>query len=206
MPADRGEIAFDLSRQTIVYREGRRRAEVRCDVDDGWWLRAESLAWWDLGDRRREPVTPPERRMILDRIVAAGREAGRWIGLAGEPRPARPAPIAPPRAAGDEVEQDLDGISPPVGVPDPELVPLIDQALARIEPLAEAWEVAASIARQLRWCRGTVLGLDVEPAPGPLSMGLMATREFDMYGDDPDFARLINRIQDAIRVRGSSPG
>ncbi|OEZ48569.1 hypothetical protein JAB1_31790 [Janthinobacterium sp. MP5059B] len=29
-------------------------------------------------------------------------------------------------------------------------------------------------------------------------MGLIATRELDMYGDNPDLALLINDIQDAV--------
>lgn len=33
--------------------------------------------------------------------------------------------------------------------------------------------------------------------PGPLSMGLIATRELDMYGNKPDLALLINDKQDA---------
>lgn len=29
-------------------------------------------------------------------------------------------------------------------------------------------------------------------------MGLIATREFDMWGDNPEFAALINQIQRAV--------
>jgi len=39
--------------------------------------------------------------------------------------------------------------------------------------------------------------------PGPLTMGLIATREFDMYGDNPALAGLINEIQhEANRLLG----
>lgn len=79
----------------------------------------------------------------------------------------------------------------------------IEQALAQTEPMAAAgWEQAESIVRQLHWCRGAVRGEAVEAAPGPLSMGLIATREFDMYGSDPALAALINRIQDAVQRAG----
>lgn len=32
-------------------------------------------------------------------------------------------------------------------------------------------------------------------------MSLMATREFDMYGQEPDRATLVNRIQEEINAR-----
>jgi hypothetical protein len=48
-------------------------------------------------------------------------------------------------------------------------------------------------------CDGVCFALasdpDPEPRPGPFSMGLIATREFDMWGDNPELALLINRIQ-----------
>lgn len=79
----------------------------------------------------------------------------------------------------------------------------IDQALARIEPYAEQdLYQAESIRRQLLWCRGQLRGEDTEPAPGPLTMGLIATREFDMYGNEPDLARLINEIEKAAQAAG----
>lgn len=85
---------------------------------------------------------------------------------------------------------------------DSALLEEVDRALAVIAPLADqGWDEAISIARQLRWCRGRVAGDPVEPAPGPLSMGLIAVREFDMYGSDPDLAARINRIQDEIERR-----
>ena len=70
------------------------------------------------------------------------------------------------------------------------------EALTQIEPLTtHGWEPAHSIARQLRWCLAFALGEQTEPRPGPFTMGLIATREFDMYGDKPELARLINSIQ-----------
>ena len=75
----------------------------------------------------------------------------------------------------------------------------IAEALAFITPLARKdWEPALSIEPQLFWCQGTLRGESVEPAPGPLTMGLRAVREFDMYGQDPEFATLVNRIQEAM--------
>lgn len=70
------------------------------------------------------------------------------------------------------------------------------QALEQIEPLAaQGWEPANSIARQLRWCLAFALGEPIEPRPGSFTMGLIATREFDMYGDKPELASLINSVQ-----------
>ncbi len=72
----------------------------------------------------------------------------------------------------------------------------IADAIAQVEPLAQqGWEPAISILRQLRWCLAFVRGEPVEPAPGPFSMGLIATREFDMHGHEPELARLVNAIQ-----------
>ena len=82
---------------------------------------------------------------------------------------------------------------------DTALLAEIEQALARISPMAEQnWDPAVSIRRQLLWCRGFLQGQVPEERPGPFSMGLIAVREFDMYGNDPDLAALINRIQEAM--------
>ena len=62
--------------------------------------------------------------------------------------------------------------------------------LQLIVPMAEqGWPPAQTILRQLEWCRLLLLGLPGEPRPGPFSMGIIATREFDMYGDQPDARR-----------------
>ena len=75
----------------------------------------------------------------------------------------------------------------------------IQSAIQQIQPLAEkGWPPGQSILRQLGWCEVFVSGYPSDPAPGPLSMGLIATRELDMYGDKPDLALLINDIQDAV--------
>jgi hypothetical protein len=60
---------------------------------------------------------------------------------------------------------------------------------------AQGWAPAESIRRQLNWCLAFARGEEPKPAPGSFSMGLIATREFDMYGDQPELARLINQIQ-----------
>ena len=62
--------------------------------------------------------------------------------------------------------------------------------------------VLASVRRQLTWCRDYVSG-DREPGemPGPFSMGLIATREFDMYGNHEELASLINSVQSRVNVR-----
>lgn len=78
----------------------------------------------------------------------------------------------------------------------------IDEALARIEPMVEAgWGPAESIARQLRWCRALALNEPREERPGPFSMGLIATREFDMWGNEPELASLINEVERLANVR-----
>jgi hypothetical protein len=69
-------------------------------------------------------------------------------------------------------------------------------ALSQIEPLAaKGWPPAQSIARQLRWCVAFASDAPREACPGIFSMGLIATRELDMYGTQPDLAALINQIQ-----------
>jgi hypothetical protein len=77
------------------------------------------------------------------------------------------------------------------------LLAMARQALAQIEPMeAQGWPPAQSIARQLRWCVAFASDQPREERPGPFSMGLIATREFDMYGDLPELASLINRVQE----------
>ena len=81
----------------------------------------------------------------------------------------------------------------------------IDRALqALAEPgVAEGYPTAVveSLRRQLTWCRDYLSG-DQEPGarPGPFSMGLIATRELDMYGDQPDLAGLINSIESRVNA------
>ena len=78
----------------------------------------------------------------------------------------------------------------------------VDEALARIQPMAEAgWGPAESIVRQLRWCRALALGESREERPGPFSMGMIATRNFDMWGDEPELASLINEVERLANIR-----
>ena len=77
----------------------------------------------------------------------------------------------------------------------------IDTALAEIRPMADkSFEPAVSIERQLAWCRAFLLGSAGDDRPGPFSMGLIAVREFDMYGDRPELAALINEIQRSMQA------
>jgi hypothetical protein len=79
------------------------------------------------------------------------------------------------------------------------LLAMARSALEQIEPLAaQGWAPAQSIARQLRWCVALASGQPGPDRPGPFSMGLIATRELDMYGDRPELAELINRIQQEV--------
>ena len=76
------------------------------------------------------------------------------------------------------------------------LLEKVQRALLQIEPMAaHDWPPAQSIARQLRWCMAYLTDQPRHERPGPFSMGLIATREFDMYGDQPDLAALISEIQ-----------
>ena len=82
---------------------------------------------------------------------------------------------------------------------DTELLLKVDEALSAIGPmLTAASPNVQSIHRQLVWCRARISGEPSEPRQGPLTMGLIATREFDMWGDMPELAVLINQIQRAF--------
>ena len=76
--------------------------------------------------------------------------------------------------------------------------PAVQQAHAR--PVLDA------LQRQLEWCRDYVSGLDVPEHPGSFSMGIIATREMDMYGDQRELAELINAIEREVLVRVSVSG
>ncbi len=91
---------------------------------------------------------------------------------------------------------------PGPGGDDGVLLAKIDEALAQISPMAEAGlGPAHSIERQLRWCRAYVLDEPREERPGPFSMGLIATRNFDMWGNEPELASLINEVERLTNVR-----
>lgn len=86
------------------------------------------------------------------------------------------------------------------------LLELIDDALHEIQPMAALpFEPAVSIERQLRWCRSFELGIPNAPKPGPFSMGLIAVREFDMYGSQPELAALINEVQRLVEAKLKRP-
>ena len=104
-----------------------------------------------------------------------------------------PTPVAPPTVPGQQMANHGGT---------PELLAEIDAILRNLASgEAQGWDVAQSICRQLRWCRDVLLGTPVESAPGPFSMGLIATREFDMYGSEPELASRINRIQEEMNRR-----
>ena len=192
---------LDLAAGRIIGRRGGRRVEVRCEIDDRWLFARATIRWWIRDDGAREPVTDRDREWIVAAVLEWG--TARGVGLVGSEPPPRPVRAAPPLREAADWELEL--LGRPVGAPDATILEWIDEALAFFEPLADQWDVAASIRRQLIWCRGTVDGTPVEPAPGPLSMGLLATRELDMYGSNPEMAALVNRIQEGMRSRGSDP-
>ncbi|HUH55806.1 MAG TPA: hypothetical protein VLZ32_08750 [Rhodanobacter sp.] len=79
------------------------------------------------------------------------------------------------------------------------LLTMARSALEQVEPLAaQGWAPAQSIAQQLRWCVAFASGQPGQDRPGPFSMGLIATRELDMYGDRPELAELINQVQQEV--------
>lgn len=84
---------------------------------------------------------------------------------------------------------------------DQPLLDKIDAALTEIRAMSATFPPAESIERQLEWCRNYLLGVKQPEAPGPFSMGLIATREFDMYGDNPELASAINYIQRQIEAK-----
>ncbi len=78
----------------------------------------------------------------------------------------------------------------------------VNAALSQIRPLIPTYGAPAqSIECQLLWCRALALGEGCEPRSGPFSMGQLATREFDMWGDQPELAKLINEIQHLAEER-----
>lgn len=80
-----------------------------------------------------------------------------------------------------------------------ELLQKIDEVLSVIEPMLPTTSPnVQSIHRQLTWCRAQISVETPESKQGPLAMGPIATREFDMWGDNPELAALINEIQRAF--------
>lgn len=147
------------------------------------------------GDPEPLPIKDPEALEAAEEAAANARYAADPELAALEAYLNPPTPVAP---------------HPPT-VPGPQMVNHGGNAelLAEIDAIlrnlasgeAQGWDVAQSICRQLRWCRDVLLGTPVETAPGPFSMGLIATREFDMYGSEPELASRINRIQEEMNRR-----
>ncbi len=69
---------------------------------------------------------------------------------------------------------------------------------------SQNWAPAQSISTQLHWCL-SLANHQPTPSQGLLTMGLIATREFDMYGDNPALADLINDIQRQANYLLSTP-
>lgn len=78
----------------------------------------------------------------------------------------------------------------------------IEKALLEISVMARTgYQAAESIETQLNWCKAYLSGLPTTKRPGPFSMGLIATREFDMYGDNAELSSLINEIQHFVEAK-----
>lgn len=220
-------IDVQVPQQRVCYVESRRSAHVRLenDNDNNWWLWPDTLNWWERKgadvreaiDVIKEPVSDTERAEILRRVMTNLREEhSMWTNIAGQTNDPRPAGWKAPPVRTDidpelaflmegVMDDDAQAYAGHVfsAAEDAVVLEQIDRALAAIGPLADQnWDEAQSIARQLQWCRGKLRGEAVETPPGPFSMGLIATREFDMYGQQPDLAMLINDIQRAMQQRG----
>lgn len=82
------------------------------------------------------------------------------------------------------------------------MIERIDAALAGLEAEGgDAFPPLAGVVRELRWCRGYLLGERVGDMPGPLTMGLVATRELELYGDNPELAAEVYEIERALLER-----
>ncbi len=92
---------------------------------------------------------------------------------------------------------------------DEELLLKIADALRGVEGAGgDLLPQTSSVKRQLLRCQAYLsAGAPPYEMPGPFSMGLIATREFDMYGDKPEPARLINEIEREMneRLPGGAP-
>jgi len=87
-----------------------------------------------------------------------------------------------------------------------ELLRRIEEALEGVEQEGgDAFPPMASVKRQLLWCRGRLRGEAVGEPPGPLTMGTIAMRELDMYGENPDLALEVYQIEHEMNERMKKP-
>ncbi len=87
-----------------------------------------------------------------------------------------------------------------------ELLSRIEEALRGVEQEGgDAFPPMASVKRQLLWCRGYLRGEETGAPPAPFTMGALAMRELDVYGDNPDLALEVYRIEGEMneRLKGS---
>ena len=89
---------------------------------------------------------------------------------------------------------------------DRSLLASIDIALAELAEMERGHEegakVIAALREQLSWSRSFVeSGAQPFPLPGAFTMGLIAARHFDMHGNKPKLAELINSIQREVSRR-----
>lgn len=80
-----------------------------------------------------------------------------------------------------------------------ELLSRIEEALAGVEQEGgDAFPPMAGVKRQLLWCRGYLRGEPVGEPPDPFTMGTIAMRELDIYGDNPDLALEVYQIENEM--------
>ena len=78
-----------------------------------------------------------------------------------------------------------------------------DETLAKIEEALKLLRQDADkdrfqaryICEQLLWCKERLEGNFVPPWSPTLNMGLAATREYDMWGNEPHIAGLVSEIE-----------
>ncbi|HEV3468769.1 MAG TPA: hypothetical protein VG148_05570 [Pyrinomonadaceae bacterium] len=82
-----------------------------------------------------------------------------------------------------------------------ELLSRIEEALAGVEQEGgDAFPPMASVKRQLLWCRAYLRGEPAGDPPGPFTMGTIAMRELDIYGDNPDLALEVYQIENEMNA------
>jgi hypothetical protein len=186
------QVEFDLDEGVITYREGLRRVRLACAWSEDWTVDAASAPWWEQGEFR-EAVSAADREEIVRRVVGAALHEHR-VKLRVDRPPVGAIITVPADSGAYQIPKTPEQVRT--------ILNWIAEALAFITPQDEAGlEPAQSIARQLRWCRGVLLGEAVETPPGPLTMGRRASREYDHFGSDPEFAELVWKIQDAMEGR-----
>jgi hypothetical protein len=88
-----------------------------------------------------------------------------------------------------------------------ELLRRIEEALEGVElEGGDVFPPMVSVKRQLLWCRAHLRGEEAGPRPVPFTMGAIAVRELDMYGDNPGLALEVYQIEREMDERLNGGG